>query len=359
MPDLHRRPRGRRGPGRVNPFVNLEGTSPMRALHSVGGAALVILLLAGPAGAQDMDPAKIVGPEECVECHEEAVGVWEETEHQANYRTFHRSDSAQAILERMGERSARRAVCTNCHYTETEERGRTRTIAGVSCESCHGAAADWIDVHNNYGTTAGGDRATKETETAEHRQMRLQQTAEAGMIRPDQPYDLVENCFQCHTTPQEELVNTGGHPAGSDFRIVERLDQIRHNFTASGGETNRGAARNFDPTNRNRLFYVLGELVDLEYALRGLAQASGPGDYATGMTERAQAAIEGLQSIVQAAPAASGTIQPALDAATGADLSPGNQGLVPAADQVQSAARQLASQHDGSQLGGLDSMIGG
>lgn len=316
-------------------------------------------LLAGSAAAQQQDPAQIVGSSECAECHEAAHEVWQETEHQEGWRTFHRSDSTQAVLERMGLRSARRGVCVNCHYTQGMQRGRERALSGVSCESCHGAAQEWLDVHNDFGQTAGGERATEETETAEHRQTRMQRTAEMGMIRPDMPYQLVRNCYSCHTVPREELVNTGEHIAGSDFDVVQRLDQIRHNFSATDGEENRMAARTYDPQNRNRLLYVVGQMVNLEFALRGLAKASGQGDYAASMTERAQAAMERLGAIAEAAPAASDPIQQALSAARGVELAPGSQALTSAADAVKAAAQAFADGHDGSQLSGVDSMIGG
>lgn len=314
-------------------------------------------LLAGTAAAQE--PSEVVGSSECAECHEAAHEVWQETAHQEGWRSFHRSEEAQAVLEKMDLRSARRGVCVECHYTQGEQRGRARAISGVSCESCHGAAQEWLDVHNDFGQTAAGEKATEETETAEHREKRMQRTAEMGMIRPDMPYQLVRNCYSCHTVPQEELVNTGEHIAGSDFQIVQRLDEIRHNFSASDGEENRQAARTYDPQNRNRLLYVLGQMVNLEYALRGLAKATGPGANATSMTERAQAAMEKLQSVASAAPAASAKIEQALSAAQGVELTPGNEALTSAADDVQAAAKTFADEHDGSQLAGVDSMIGG
>lgn len=320
-------------------------------------AALAGFFLAGTATAQD--PAQVVGSDQCAECHEAAHEVWESTAHQEGWRTFHRSDSTRAVLQRMELRTARRGVCVECHYTQAMQRGRERAISGVSCESCHGAAQEWLDVHNDFGQTAAGEPATEETETAEHRKMRMQRTAEMGMIRPDMPYKLVRNCYSCHTVPQEELVNQGEHIAGSDFDIVERLDQIRHNFSATDGEKNRKAARTYDPQNRNRLFYVLGQMVNLEYALRGLAKASGPGDYAESMTSRAQAAMEQLRAIAQAVPATQGSIQKALSAAQGVELTPGNGALTGAADSVKAAAQSFADQHDGSQLAGVDSMIGG
>lgn len=323
--------------------------------RAIPTAILAGALLLG--GAEAQDPAQVVGSSECAECHEAAHEVWEGTAHQEGWRTFHRSDSAQAVLDRMGLRSARRGVCVDCHYTQAEQRGRERAISGVACESCHSAAQEWLDVHNDFGQTAAGERATGETETEEHRRTRMQRTAEMGMIRPDMPYEMIRNCYSCHTVPNEELVNTGQHIAGSDFDVLERLDQIRHNFSATDGDTNREAARTYDPQNRNRLLFVLGQMVDLEYALRGLAQATGPGDYADSMTERARAAMDRLGSVAEAAPSASATVQEALSAAGGVELTPGNQALTSAADGVQAAARSFADEHDGSGLAGVDAMI--
>lgn len=330
-------------------------------MNGIGRAVCIAIFVSAllPGAARAQEAAEVVGPAECAECHEAAHEVWQGTEHQEGWRTFHRSDSAQAILKRLGERSARRAVCTNCHYTQGQQRGRTRAVAGVSCESCHGAAREWLELHSDYGQTPDGQRANEQTETEKHRKMRLSRTAEQGMIRPDMPYALVRNCYSCHTVPQEELVNTGGHIAGSDFQILERLDKIRHNFQASDGETNRGAARTYDPQNRNRLLYVLGQMVNLEFALRGLARASGPGDYAESLSQRARSAMKKLKAVASAAPAASSAVEKALSAAGGTTMKPGNAGLKSAAEQVRAAAKSFADAHDGSDLAGVDSMIGG
>jgi len=332
--------------------------------HEVGVERIVRSLIAlavssiVPAALSAQDPAKVVGPAECVECHEAAHDVWQETLHQSVYETFHRAEKTRAVLERMGERSARRGVCVDCHYTSQDDGRRVRTIAGVSCESCHGAAADWMDAHGNFGMTAGGERADASTETRAHRTQRLQTTAAAGMIRPDRPYLLVRNCMQCHTTPNEELVNTGQHAPGSDFEIVPRLfGEIRHNFQLSGDATNRMAARDYDPTNRKRLFFVLGEMVELEHALRRLAEATTAGTYATAMADRARQAMERLRAIQSAAPAVA-AVEQILAAADDVELAPNNgAALAAAADEAQAAAQAFARQHDGSALGGLDALV--
>lgn len=79
---------------------------------------------------------------------------------------------------------------------QAQDDPRPKAIAGVSCESCHGAAKAWLGVHNDYGTDATGEKATRETELSAHRTMRLEQSARLGMIRPNRPYVVAENCFQ-------------------------------------------------------------------------------------------------------------------------------------------------------------------
>ena len=335
-------------------------------MRKYGGAArhliitpLLSLILVVALVAQD--PTKIAGSDACQECHEAAYQVLEATKHQSSYRTFHSQDETQAILERLGLRSARRAFCVDCHYTSQQAAGRrrARTIAGVSCESCHSPAADWMDIHNNYGRDASGQRATRETETPDHRDSRLDEGARLGMIRPDQPYLLAQNCFQCHTVPREELVNTGEHAAGSDFELVSRLNgEVRHNFQLSNDEVNRAAARDYDVANRNRVLYVLGQMLDLEYALRGLAEATTSGTYAQAMRDRAVASMDRLRAIQTTAQVIAPTIQQILDAAGQADLVPNsNAALAAAADRIRTATQGFVAQHDGSALAALDQLV--
>ncbi len=307
------------------------------------------------------DPTAIVGSDACQECHEAAYQVLQDTKHQSSYRAFQTQDETRAILGRMGERSAKRAFCVDCHYTSQQAEGRrsARTIAGVSCESCHSPGAGWVDIHNNYGRDASGQRATRETETADHRATRLEESTRLGMIRPDQPYLLAQNCFQCHAVSREELVNTGEHTTGNDFELVSRLrGEVRHNFQLSNDEVNRGAARDYDASNRNRVFYVLGQMLDLEYALRGLAEATTSGTYAQAMTARAAEAMDRLRAIQAAAQGIAPSTQQILNAAGQVDLAPNNNGpLVAAADRIRTVAQAFAAEHDGSTLSALDPLV--
>ena len=313
------------------------------------------------ATVQAQDPTMITGPDACLDCHEAAHGAWSAMKHQTSYRRFHTLDETKEVLSNLGLRSPRRAFCVDCHYTQqqAEGRSRARTIAGVSCESCHGAAREWLDVHNNFGTTAGGEKATETTESPEHKRMRLQQTAELGMIRPDRPYHLASNCLQCHTVPNEELVAKGGHTAGSEFELVAWLSgEVRHNFQRSADEDNRAVARDYNPQHRRRVLYVLGQVADLEHALRGLAAATTEGAYATAMKDRVTAAMGRLEEIRGRAPSIAAGIGEVLGAAGRVTLAPNNKAeLAAAADAVKARGEGMAVGTDGSDLAGLDPLL--
>jgi len=256
-------------------------------------------------GQIEYDPSLIRGATACANCHPTAVTHWEGTAH---FKVFSGTDSApamhrrpktKAILGNLGMRSAKRGVCVDCHFTMQHLPGkkRARAISGPSCESCHGASGNWIEIHGVYGNDAAGGKATIETEIASHKIERLANADNNGMIRTNNIYAIAENCFQCHTVPNEELVNVGGHKAGSDIVFSDWLNNnIQHNFLYSNGAENRGAPRDFDIQKRQTKNRVVGLLVDLEYSLRGLAKATSEGTYATAMQNRIDTAINNLKS---------------------------------------------------------------
>ena len=98
-----------------------------------------------------------------------------QTPHFATFDTLHRPPEAKEIADRLGLRSIKRSdVCTQCHYTEQNQDGRVRVVAGVSCESCHGGAADWLALHADYGGDGcheggGVGRASAKRLEGEHR----------------------------------------------------------------------------------------------------------------------------------------------------------------------------------------------
>jgi hypothetical protein len=154
------------------------------------------------------DPAQVLGADSCAKCHENEVRQWKLTPHHETFESLHRNPAAKAITKRLGLSTVKRNdTCVQCHYTQQQKGERVRVVAGVSCESCHGAARDWIALHNDY----GGSSATKAGESAEHRQQRRNASVAAGMNNPMNMYIMARQCLACHTTPNEQLVNVGGH----------------------------------------------------------------------------------------------------------------------------------------------------
>ena len=85
---------------------------------------------------------KIVGVGPVREVSQQEVQQWMRTPHFATFDTLHRQPEAKEIADRLGLRSIKRnETCTQCHYTQQDQDGRVRVVAGVSCESCHGGGA--------------------------------------------------------------------------------------------------------------------------------------------------------------------------------------------------------------------------
>lgn len=240
------------------------------------------------------DPSKIVTAQACGECHIAEFEVWNKTTHATGFKTLHRKASAESIRNKMGLRLIKRdAICIKCHYTPNLKRGQLRAEQGISCESCHGAGADWIDLHNDYGK--GFDHST---ETPEHRTRRIEDSRRAGMLRPSDFYPVVNNCFDCHMVPEEKLVNVGGHSIGSgDFELVAwSQGVIRHNFLQSfiTGEAAENVERSLE---RKRPMYVVGRAVALEHSLRGVASATEEGVYLKAMQRRVRSTLVEIRAI--------------------------------------------------------------
>lgn len=291
------------------------------------------------------DPAKVMGPDACGECHKPSVQVWKGSHHASTFANLPRSDKAREIAGKMGVKSLKAdSECLSCHFTAKEEGGKDVTIAGISCESCHGAGKGFIKVHSDF----GGANATAETESAAHRAERWKKSEAAGMIRPGDLYSLAENCYQCHTVPNEKLVNTGGHAAGSAFELVAwSQGEVRHNvwYTKTNDEAD---------ANRKRMMFITGQMLDLEYALRGVAVATQKADYAVTMAKRAQNAVARLAKIgelVSGAP----EIKAAAAAGAAASLKLNNEReLTAAAEKVKAQAQAFAKKYDGAQFGAID-----
>ena len=324
-----------------------------RLAGALGACALALAFAAAPheASSQELrlDPANVVGPDACGECHKSSVTSWTLTHHATTFRNLPRSDKAKEITGNLGiKRIKAESDCLTCHFTSAMDGDRVKPIAGISCESCHGAGKGWIDVHSDY----GGKDVTRESETAAHRDQRFADSEAAGMIRPTRLYDVAANCYGCHTVPNERLVNVGGHAAGSRFELVAWTQgELRHNVWYSK-ENDEASAE------RKRMMYVVGRALDLEFGLRGVARATEKADYAVAMAKRAKRAIKRLEQIAEVVSIAE--VDEILAAAGAAKLKLNNEAaLTEAADAVSAAARRLAEAYDGSTFAALDPLIPG
>ncbi len=314
-------------------------------------AAMSLAAVGNVATAQEMhlDPAKVAGPDACGECHKSSVAAWKLTKHARTFKELPRKKEAKKIAKNMGIRRMKaESACLSCHFTSADVKGKVKPIAGITCESCHGAGKSWIKEHSNY----GGKGVTRESEDPGHKKARFANSEDAGMIRPLRLYKVAANCYGCHTVPNEKLVNEGGHAAGSKFDLVAwSQGEMRHNVWYSKANDEASA-------ERKRMMYIVGKALDLEYALRGLAKATKKAAYAVSMAKRANAARKAMKKIAGAA----GTpeIKAIVAAAGGVKLKLNNSAnLTAAAGKIAAAAEKFAGAHDGSKFAGVDAMIPG
>lgn len=310
-------------------------------------ATLALLLGLGIPGAfagqvHEIDPAKVVGSQKCGECHKFEVEAWKTTPHFATFDSMHKSPEGQKIATAMGiKRVKSESLCLTCHYTVQKKGGEPEPISGVSCESCHGAAQDWVNVHNDKKLSRDERRSKSEA---------------AGMIRPDDLYSVAANCYQCHLVPNEKLVNTGGHAAGSkDFELVSwSQGMVRHNFLQEDGT--EGKVNKEDDANRKRMMFATGAILDLEYSLRGVASATEKATYGITMAQRANTMRKKLEAIQKLAP--TDEMAEIIKVANAATLKLNNKApLEETADKVAELGKKFSKDVAGDKLAGLDSVL--
>jgi len=317
-----------------------------KTLSALALAGFMFIGLTSTTAKAATDHAKIVGPTQCTECHKETGAIWESTPHFETFRNLPRNKKGREIAKKMGfKRIKAGSLCLDCHFTsQPKAKGKIKPIAGISCESCHGAGADWIKVHSSF----SGKK--KEAETPDEAKQRWAKAEAAGMIRPQEMYDWAKNCYACHTVPNEKLVNVGGHTPGSDFELVAwSQGKIRHNLWYT--KTNDEA-----PEARKRLMYVVGQAVELETSIAAVGKATEEKDYAAKMTARANKARDNFAKI--AAVLDMPEIKAIADQSAGAKLALGSDGPLSAtATEIGKLTRTIVEKYDGSKMAAVDSLL--
>jgi len=301
-----------------------------------------------PSKPVEADASSVVGPRRCAECHEEENRTWLETGHHQGFKTLARLPEARAMSKALGIRRLKReARCIGCHFTEqwTDE-NQSKVIAGVSCESCHGAGADWLDSHADYGK----DGKTRATETMEHKVARLKACAESGMRGPANLYELAARCYDCHLMVDEEL-HAAGHSVGAGFELGTALQgKVRHNFVRGEG-VNATAS-----LERQRVLFLLGTLLEVQFTMRAVESLEPESPIASVVVERARLGRRALVNVAGliAAPAFEEllAILPEEE-----DLVPRNPKLEGGAQAAERVARWLCLEGDGAQFGALDELV--
>jgi hypothetical protein len=308
------------------------------------------LAAVGTVASDPANPSKVVGPNACAECHKQEVEAWKDSHHFKTFREMPRKKEANEIAEKMGvQRIRSESICLTCHYTVQGKDSRKQPIAGISCESCHSAGEDWIKLHSGF------SGKTEKTETKAEKEARLKLSDSKGMIRPSALYQLAKNCYSCHVVPQEDLVNKGGHTAGSTFELVSwSQGEVRHNTWHSKGKENVAAN-----AARKRMLYVIGLGVELETGIRSVSRATVRSRYAFEMAKRVDRARKQLDAAAKAAPNVP-EIAKMVEYAYSAGLKLNNERfLTDAADGVSKLLASITEKYDGSTMAGLDSLIPG
>ena len=297
-----------------------------------------------------LNPHEVVGAESCEKCHAAELSVWKQTPHHETFLTLHRRPEAQQIADRLGIASFKSdAACVQCHYTMQAAPQGLQAISGISCESCHGAAKNWIEGHCDY----GGAGVTRETESVAHRAQRLRESLAAGMRNPINVYLVAQSCYRCHTVPNERLVNVGGHKAGSlDFELVSwSHGSVRHNFLSSAGKDNAPSS-----PQRQRQLFMAGMIADLEFSLRATAAATEKATFGVTAAARAARAAKRLaaaqgqlkQSLLEEILAVYRSVE--------LKLNNGSQ-LTEAADSIAALGTRFAATVAGEQLEAIEAYI--
>jgi hypothetical protein len=297
---------------------------------------------------EQCDPHKVITAATCSKCHAAETEVWKTTPHFRTFDTLHRTPQAKEIAAKMGVSSIKRSeLCASCHYTQQTQDGHLKTVSGISCESCHGAARDWLSLHNDY-----GQGTTKQQESPGHRQKRREQSISAGMRNPSNLYLIARSCLACHTVPEEKLVNVGGHTAGSaGFNFVAwSQGKVKHNFLSHNGQNATSSIE------RLRVMHIVGLVADLEFSTRATGEATQKARYGVTVATRAAAVALKLQAIQDKLQHP--LLADVLAAFGEAELRTNNADALNAtADRIRQVGTQLAEQLDGKQLAFIDAEL--
>ena len=251
----------------------------------------------------------VKGAKLCEECHEEEFKVWSKTKHFKSFRSVHREPkdaskpSPKKILKAVGgqKRMKRNKTCYLCHYTlQKKDAGAKHQVkSGTSCESCHGASSDYMDIHGDY----GGKDVKREAESPDHKVKRIADSKAAGLIWPSMKYEIAENCMTCHGLANPDLkaddlakMLGAGHPINPEFELVKYSQgSVRHRHYPPNMKTNA----EMTPKEQAE-FFVIGQAAALVSATSVMSKSS-EAKYIEAQKTRAENAKAALAGVAEAA----------------------------------------------------------
>lgn len=158
--------------------------------------------------------------------------------HSEAYTTLVRNPLSRSIAEKLGKASGKvipaheDTRCLACHAEAGASPRRPQLAEGVGCESCHGAARDWLAPH----TSAAWQKLSSAEKHAR------------GMLDTHDPAARARICTGCHVgAPADEMhglptrdVNhdliAAGHPR-MDFELAAFLEAMPHHWADNRRET--------------------------------------------------------------------------------------------------------------------------
>jgi hypothetical protein len=163
---------------------------------------------------------RTLGQTACSGCHQEANNWWAGDPHSRSAQPFFDRSPERVRIARLygvpiAEMTHGDHVCMNCHGTVISGNEPFDVFDGVSCESCHGPAADYLEPHK------AGDKAQGVQRPGYVDGLRL------GMNELRDLTVRAQICTSCHYVTDERLISSG-HPSGEGFDYVGGMTKTRH-----------------------------------------------------------------------------------------------------------------------------------
>ncbi len=168
-----------------------------RAVNVLRTLVTVVLLwgLSALPGTAAADTARFEGYKVCIKCHDTHEKPWRDTAHARAFDSLKAGSGREARLKAdldPDKDYTADSDCLGCHTTGYGKPGgyavdlpkaRARRLAGVGCESCHGAGSLYREIHSD----------------AEHRlKLEAESTDRSELVAAGQNFDFADACAGCH-----------------------------------------------------------------------------------------------------------------------------------------------------------------